>query len=313
MTAALATAPAARWPDSRRRRARGRRPECSTRGSRARRPCRASSAPACSRATGSSRRAGCSRNARRARRSSSGRNTRKPVAAARPMPSAMPANVVHERSMIPTSAVRHPRPRILRPTPRLLTGAVDARPTPSSRSERTPRPGTPCARARCRVGSRGGCRTARPTTLQTAIAEAEQPEQFAGQPEQDERRGVGRRIDDLGRGRRVQEVEAEDADEQEHEEAAGARAEEAVVETDRRRRARGEPARRASRAARGWCVAPEVPVQQRVDEHDTSSSSGTSARNRAGDTRVAIHAPTSAAQNAPACGRQHAVASRART
>jgi hypothetical protein len=42
---------------------------------------------------------------------SSGRNTRKPVAAARPIPSAMPANVVQERSMFPTSTARLPPAR----------------------------------------------------------------------------------------------------------------------------------------------------------------------------------------------------------
>ena len=62
--------------------------------------------------------------------------------------------------------------------------------------------------------------------------------------------------------------------------------------------------RRASaplRPRRAWTVvATEVLVQQRVDAARTLSSSGTSARNRSGETPVAIHAPTSAATNAPA-------------
>ena len=100
----------------------------------------------------------------------------------------------------------------------------------------------------------------------------------------------------------MQEVAARHLHEQEHEKGAGARAEEAVVDADRAGASRQastvlRSGARAVRAAAG------VAAQQR-DASTTTSSTGTSARNRCGATCVAIQAPAGAPANAPTAARR---------
>ena len=96
---------------------------------------------------------------------------------------------------------------------------------------------------------------------------AERPQHVPARGEQQQRRQVRHRVDDLGGGAGVQERQPDGADEQEHQEAARARARRARRRSRcRRRRARRPRAARRARS-RSRSTSPSDGRAQRVREH----------------------------------------------
>ena len=86
--------------------------------------------------------------------------------------------------------------------------------------------------------------------------------------EQQQRREVGGALTTFARGARVQEAQADGADEQEHQEAAGAGPEEAVVEPDDRTAEDGDPALHDGGQAQRLDLAERGPAQRVREDGD---------------------------------------------
>ncbi len=94
----------------------------------------------------------------------------------------------------------------------------------------------------------------------------EVPPHLALGREQDQRGDVGREVQQLGRGRGVQEVVAQQPHEQEHEETARSRTEESVVEPDRQTDQAGHAG--FGGALEAWrMVLAEILARQGVEQH----------------------------------------------
>ena len=132
-------------------------------------------------------------------------------------------------------------------------------PAPPPMKTRRTKP-LPCFRARL-VPSTA------PLTLATAISTATSQSSSSWLPNHSERPGVGRHVQHPRAGGRMQEVEAVEADQQKHEEAAGARTEEAVVEAHGAEQRRGQQGAAAGDSERRVGGA-QILAPDHVDEHD---------------------------------------------
>ena len=117
--------------------------------------------------------------------------------------------------------------------------------------------------------------------------------------EEQQRARIGRHIDGAGAGGGVQEIESIHPNEQQHQETAGAGAEEAVIETDAADGRQGEVGAAALENAMGAWRSPKS-LCHSTYASTTVSMTGTKGRNSAGDTMLTKLAPASAARNATA-------------
>src|SRR5690606_12883163 len=126
--------------------------------------------------------------------------------------------------------------------------------------------------------------------LAGAYHQADLPQHSAGQQEHRERAQVRAEVEELGVGSGLEDAEPGQADEAQHQERTGARAEHAVVEADHRHA--GE-AKAFSLMRRCRSTAPTSGLSQKYRAM-LNSSSGSTARSQLPGTTVASSAPATA-------------------